>query len=142
MNSAVGTLTWISGPVAHAHVTGDLAILEQVWVGDQRLAGEIIALDHGLATIQIYEETTGCAPANRFHGSGQPPSVKAMGLLGNIFDGIQRPLLAMQKASGIYVQRGIQVDPLPAHLAFYPVQQVGDKVSGGTPGCRPRDAAN
>ncbi|MCB0189795.1 MAG: V-type ATP synthase subunit A, partial [Caldilineaceae bacterium] len=115
MNAQVGTLTWISGPVAHAHVTGALAILEQVWVGDARLAGEIIALDHDLATIQIYEETTGLRPGEPLYGSGQPLSVMlGPGLLGSIFDGIQRPLPALQEQSGLYVTCGIQVDPLPA----------------------------
>ncbi len=134
MNTQVGSLTWISGPVAHARVTGDLAILEQVWVGDARLAGEIIALDHDLATIQIYEETTGLRPGEPLYGSGQPLSVVlGPGLLGSIFDGIQRPLPALREQSGLYVTRGIQVDPLPARRwHFTPSAQVGAQLHGGT----------
>ncbi|MEZ4867062.1 MAG: V-type ATP synthase subunit A [Caldilineaceae bacterium] len=133
MNAPVGMLTWISGPVAHAQVTGDLAILEQVWVGEAHLAGEIIALDHDLATIQIYEETTGLRPGEPLYGSGQPLSVAlGPGLLGSIFDGIQRPLPAVREQSGLYVTRGIQVAPLPARQwHFTPCAQVGAKISGG-----------
>lgn len=134
MSGAVGVLTWISGPVAHARVTGELAILEQVWVGDARLAGEVIALDHDRATIQIYEETTGLRPGEPLYGSGQPLSVAlGPGLLGGIFDGIQRSLLAVYEQSGIYVRRGVQVAPLPARCwHFSPVAHVGDSVCGGT----------
>lgn len=134
MNKSVGILTWISGPVAHARVTGDLAILEQVWVGDARLAGEIIALDHDLATIQIYEETTGLHPGEPLYGSGQPLSVAlGPGLLGSIFDGIQRPLPALREQSGLYVMRGAQADPLPARRwHFTPNVHVGEEVRGGT----------
>ena len=134
MNAPVGSLTWISGPVAHAQVTADLAILEQVWVGDARLAGEVIALEHDQATIQIYEETTGLRPGEPLYGSGQPLSVAlGPGLLGAIFDGIQRPLAVMHAQSGIYVTRGLQVAPLPLRRwHFVPSAQRGATVGGGT----------
>lgn len=134
MNSVTGVITRVNGPVVHARVTGQLAMLEQVWIGTARLSGEVIALNYDEATLQVYEETTGLRPGEPIYGSGQPLSVAlGPGLLGGIFDGIQRPLSAMRQATGIYVGRGTQVAPLPdKQWNFTPHQKAGAQVVSGT----------
>ena len=133
MSEPAGTLIWISGPVAHVRTTGQLAILEQVWVGQARLTGEVIALDHDIATVQIYEETTGLRPGEPLFGSGHPLSlVLGPGLLGGIFDGIQRPLTALHDAQGLYIQRGLRLEPLPDRTwPFQPRAQVNATIGPG-----------
>ena len=130
----VGVLTQISGPVVHVRVTGSLAMLEQVWVGEARLAGEVIALEHDRATVQVYEETTGLRPGEPLFGTGQPLSVTlGPGLIGGIFDGIQRPLDVIRDRTGVFVQRGVQIPPLPDRKwAFTPKAQEGAAVGPGT----------
>ena len=130
MNSIAGAVTRVNGPVVHAHVTGQLAMLEQVWIGDAHLSGEVIALNHDEATIQVYEETTGLRPGEPLFGSGHPLSVAlGPGLLGGIFDGIQRPLEAIRQATGIYVGRGIQVSPLPNKRWSFHASSAGGRSS-------------
>jgi V/A-type H+-transporting ATPase subunit A len=133
MSEQIGVLTWISGPVAHVRTTGELAILEQVWVGEDRLAGEVIALEHDTATVQIYEETAGLRPGEPLFGSGHPLSLQlGPGLLGNTFDGIQRPLAAVRSAQGLYIRRGLQLAPLPDRKwQFQPRAQVKSSIGGG-----------
>jgi V/A-type H+-transporting ATPase subunit A len=133
MKTPTGIITRINGPVVHARITGQMAMSEQAWIGEARLSGEVIALDHDDATLQVYEETTGLRPGEPLYGSGHPLSVAlGPGLLGGIFDGIQRPLIAIREATGIYVGRGIQVAPLPnKQWHFTPHQKVGDQVDSG-----------
>ena len=133
MSEAAGVLTWISGPVVHARVTEPLAMSEQVWVGEERLAGEVIAIDRDRATIQVYEETTGLRPGAALHASGHPLSVSlGPGLLGSVFDGIQRPLATLLAETGIYIRRGVQPAPLPARRwSFTPCVGAGDVVGPG-----------
>ncbi len=133
MNGQVGVLSWISGPVAHARVTGQLAMSEQVWAGDARLVGEVIAVGQNSATVQIYEETSGLHPGEPLFGSGRPLSVVlGPGLLGAIFDGIQRPLSSAGYAEHIFIRRGVQLTPLPERTwSFQPRIEVGAHVCGG-----------
>ena len=133
MSEAAGVLTWISGPVVHARVTEPLAMSEQVWVGEERLAGEVIAIDRDRATIQVYEETTGLRPGAALYASGHPLSVSlGPGLLGSVFDGIQRPLATLLAETGIYIRRGVQPAPLPARRwTFTPCVGAGDVVGPG-----------
>lgn len=131
--NAAGSLTRISGPVVHARLTDDLGMLEQVWVGAARLAGEVIALDHELATIQVYEETSALRPGEPLFRTGAPLSVAlGPGLLGSVYDGIQRPLTTVRAQQGIYIGRGAQVDPLPARKwTFSPRANVGEQLTPG-----------
>ena len=88
----VGELTWISGPVVRARVTGDVQMMEQVEVGEIAWWARSSA-SRRLATIQVYEETSGVKPGEPVYGIGMPLSVElGPGLIGGIFDGIQRPL--------------------------------------------------
>jgi len=129
-----GSLTWISGPVVRARVEGPLSVLEQVQVGEARLAGEVIALAHDIATIQVYEETNGLRPGEPLYGTGAPLSVSlGPGLLANTYDGLQRPLAVVRDQQGIYLRRGSQADALPSrNWKFTPRVQPGDVVHPGT----------
>jgi V/A-type H+/Na+-transporting ATPase subunit A len=102
-----GTVVGVNGPVVRALVPRTLGMLELVWVGADRLVGEVIALREDEATIQVYEDTTGLRPGDPLHLSHLPLSVElGPGLLGRIFDGIQRPLEALAAATGDFVGRG------------------------------------
>src|SRR5258708_5159642 len=70
-----GALIWISGPLVKARISGPLSVLEQVQVGEARLAGEVIGLNHDIATIQVYEETNGLRPGEPLCGTGAALSV-------------------------------------------------------------------
>ena len=90
-------IIWVSGPVMRSNGGEVLSMYEMVEVGEQRLIGEVIALDGEVATLQIYEDTGGIRPGDPVEGTGAPLSVEiGPGLLGQIFDGIQRPLKALQ----------------------------------------------
>ena len=108
---------------------------EMVYVGSQKLVGEVIRLDSSRTTIQVYEETTGLKPGDEVYSTGAAISVTlAPGILHNIFDGIERPLSEIAKAGGMYITRGLSVDALDrnkkwqAHITVKP----GQHVFGGT----------
>ena len=102
--AADATITWISGPVLRASVARPFSINEAALVGEQQLLGEVIRLDGPYAVIQVYEDTTGLRPGDVIYGTGAALSVPlGPGLLGNIFDGLLRPLTAQ----GLYVAPGI-----------------------------------
>jgi V/A-type H+-transporting ATPase subunit A len=107
---------------------------ELVMVGGQKLVGELIKLDGSTAIIQVYEDTTGIAPRQPIYGSGIPLSVElGPGLIGTIYDGIQRPLTEILKLSGMYIRRGIELSSLDRKKKwrFVPLLKAGDTVSGG-----------
>ncbi len=105
-----------------------------VRVGDASLIGEIIQLRGEKAIIQVYEDTTGLKPGERVESTGLPLSVKlGPGLLSKIYDGIQRPLEALEKASGVFIAKGIQAEPLDLKQKwkFEPTAKEGDEVKEG-----------
>ena len=130
----IGSLTWISGPVVRARVVGPLSVLEQVQVGEAHLAGEVIALAHDVATIQVYEETNGLRPGEPLYGTGAPLSVSlGPGLLANTYDGLQRPLEVVREQQGIYLRRGSQAEALPSrNWKFTPRAKPGNVVRPGS----------
>ncbi len=131
----MGRVTWVSGPVVRAEITGHTQMMEQVTVSDYHLVGEVIGLRRDIATIQVYEDTSGIEPGAPVYGTGAPLSVElGPGLIGNIFDGIQRPLETLAQLSGSYIERGVTTAPLDRERrwAFEPAAAVGDRVSGGT----------
>jgi len=129
----IGSLTRISGPVVKARISGPLGVLEQVQVGEARLTGEVIALQHDLATIQVYEETHGLRPGEPLYGTGSPLSVLlGPGLLANTYDGLQRPLVLLRDQEGIYLQRGSHADALPMRKwHFTPRAKAGELLRPG-----------
>jgi V/A-type H+-transporting ATPase subunit A len=120
--------------VVKARVTGPVGLLEQVQVGEARLTGELIALEHDVATIQVYEETNGLRPGEPLYGTGAPLSVLlGPGLLANTYDGLQRPLAVIRDQQGIYLRRGSQAKALPSRKwKFTPRARMGQAVRPGT----------
>ena len=107
---------------------------EMVAVGKERLRGEIIRIERDTAIIQVYENTSGLKPGEEVIGTGRPLSVElGPGLIGNIYDGIQRPLTTLKRQTGIFIRRGVEASALPRNRRwrFIPRMKVGDKVFGG-----------
>ncbi|MFW5994913.1 MAG: V-type ATP synthase subunit A [Spirochaetia bacterium] len=130
----VGTVSRVNGPVIHVRDVTDTMMMELVYVGEARLVGEIVKLTGNSAVVQVYEDTTGIHPTEKVYGSGQPLSVElGPGLIGTIYDGIQRPLEEIRNRSDQFISRGIQVPSLDRErrLSFVPVLETGTKVSGG-----------
>ncbi|MEM2905733.1 MAG: V-type ATP synthase subunit A [Candidatus Bathyarchaeia archaeon] len=130
----VGEISRVAGPVVDAkHVLG-AQMYELVHVGEMGLIGEIIKVEGENATIQVYEETTGLKPGERVECTGGPLSVElGPGLLGNIFDGVQRPLTAIEAKIGPFVRRGVSAPALDREKRwhFVPSLKAGEKVQGG-----------
>ncbi|KAL5490117.1 VMA1 [Sanghuangporus weigelae] len=134
--SRFGQVFGVSGPVVVAENMTGSAMYELVRVGHDELVGEVIRIDADKATIQVYEETSGVTVGDPVLRTGKPLSVElGPGLMGNIVDGIQRPLRSIQKLSNsIYIPRGINTDALDRSLKwdFSPTNfKIGDHVSGG-----------
>ncbi|KAK0483268.1 ATP synthase alpha/beta family, nucleotide-binding domain-containing protein [Armillaria novae-zelandiae] len=134
--SRFGQVFGVSGPVVIAENMVGAAMYELVRVGHDELVGEVIRIEADKATIQVYEETSGVTVGDPVLRTGKPLSVElGPGLMGNIVDGIQRPLRAIQELSkSIYIPRGINTDALDRSLLwdFKPTTfKVGDHISGG-----------
>jgi V/A-type H+-transporting ATPase subunit A len=130
----IGAVDWVSGPVVRAAIEAPLEMMEMVLVGEDRIVGEAIELDGARATLQVYEDTTGLAPGAPVWGAGMPLHVElGPGLLGSIFDGIQRPLERLRAEGGDFVRRGVTARPLDAAKAwpFAPAAEAGQRVSPG-----------
>ncbi|MEJ2260070.1 MAG: V-type ATP synthase subunit A [Nitrosopumilaceae archaeon] len=133
--AAQGRIVWVSGPAVRADGMSDAKMYETVTVGDSKLVGEVIRLTGDVAFIQVYESTSGLKPGEPVIGTGNPLSVLlGPGIIGQIYDGIQRPLKELSKASGSFIGRGITTTPvdLTKHYHFVPTVSVGDEVTAGT----------
>ncbi|KAI9179096.1 H(+)-transporting V1 sector ATPase subunit A [Blastocladiella emersonii ATCC 22665] len=135
--SRFGYVFSVSGPVVVADNMSGSAMYELVRVGHQELVGEVIRIDGTKATLQVYEETAGLTVGDPVLRSGKPLSVElGPGLASNIYDGIQRPLKAIQEMSkGIYIPRGISTPALDKGTNWEfvpnPSLRVGDHITGG-----------
>lgn len=124
----------INGPVVTIKGETDLNMMEMVYVGKEKLIGEVIGLDKKMTTIQVYEETTGLKPGEPVYSTGLPMSVTlGPGIIGNIFDGIERPLPAIEKKFGAFIGKGAQFSPLDTEKKYKVTLKVkvGDTLSGG-----------
>lgn len=124
----------INGPVVTIKGETDLSMMEMVYVGKEKLIGEVIGLDKKMTTIQVYEETTGLKPGEPVYSTGLPMSVTlGPGIIGNIFDGIERPLPAIEKKFGAFIGKGAQFFPLDTEKKYKVTLKVkvGDTLSGG-----------
>ncbi|MEI6970733.1 MAG: V-type ATP synthase subunit A [bacterium] len=131
-NSA--TVTRISGPIVTATGMAEAQMYEVVNVGELGLVGEVVRLVGDRATIQVYEDTTMLKPGAPVKRTHAPLSVwLGPGLIGNIYDGIQRPLAEMQAQSGAWLRRGEKIDPLNTTRpwTFEPLMKPGDCVAAG-----------
>lgn len=103
----------VNGPVVTVRGRSGMSMMEMVYVGEQRLAGEVIRLDNDVTTIQVYEETTGLKPGDRIYSTGaRLAATLGPGILDNIFDGIERPLRDIEAKSGAFIERGAATSPL------------------------------
>ncbi|HPV37966.1 MAG TPA: V-type ATP synthase subunit A, partial [Candidatus Hydrogenedentes bacterium] len=130
----IGTVRRVVGPVVEAgNVTG-VEMLELVFVGDERLVGEIVRIRGDVAWIQVYEDTTGLRPGAPVIGQGEPLSVElGPGLLGSIYDGVQRPLDVLRMQMGDFVSRGVHAPALSREKRwhFRPCVTPPCRVQGG-----------
>lgn len=129
-----GIVTKVAGPLVIADGMRDANLFDVVRVSNQRLIGEIIEMHGDRASIQVYEETSGLGPGEIVESTGAPLSVElGPGLIGSIYDGIQRPLNEIMKAAGTNLTRGVEVASLDHNKKwhFTPTAKVGDKVSAG-----------
>jgi V/A-type H+-transporting ATPase subunit A len=131
----VGKIYGINGPVIYLKGKNGFKMSEMVYVGKEKLVGEVISLDKDMTTIQVYEETSGLRPGEEVVASGDAVSVVlAPGILDNIFDGIERPLDRIADKGGAFITRGVSVDSLDrtrlwdTHITVCP----GDMIHGGT----------
>lgn len=129
-----GVITKVSGPLVIARELTGTNINDMVRVGEQRLLGEVIEIRSEEYSIQVYEETEGIGPGQPVYPMGEPLSVElGPGLIGSIFDGIQRPLDIISAHSGSYIARGVEYAPLDRTKKwhFVPARTVGENVGPG-----------
>ena len=130
-----GKIFGINGPVIYLKGNTGFKMSEMVYVGSEKLVGEVIALTSDLTTIQVFEETSGLKPGEEVMATGSAISVTlAPGILTNIFDGIERPLEAIAKNSGVYISRGISVNALDTDKLWetHIVAEKGQTLYGGS----------
>lgn len=129
-----GRIVKVSGPLVVAEGMADARMFDVVRVSESRLIGEIIEMRGDMASIQVYEETSGLGPGEPVESTGEPLSVElGPGLIESIFDGIQRPLTLIRERAGDRITRGIEVPSLDRTKKwdFVPRVKPGDKVAGG-----------
>lgn len=129
-----GIITKVAGPLVIAEGMRDADMFDVVRVSSQRLIGEIIEMHGDKASIQVYEETSGLGPGEAVESTGAPLSVElGPGLIGSIYDGIQRPLNEIMKIAGTNLKRGVEVASLDHKKKwhFTPLVKKGDKVVAG-----------
>ena len=132
--SSKGTIVKISGPLVVAEGMRDADMFDVVRVSDKRLIGEIIEMHGDRASIQVYEETSGLGTGQSVESTGEPMSAElGPGLIGSIYDGIQRPLDDIRKVCGNSLARGVEVPSLKRDKkwAFTPSVKAGDTVTSG-----------
>ena len=129
-----GEVVRVSGPVVFARGVPDVHMGDQVEVGPEGLIGEVIGISGEVVTVQVYEETTGLKPGMSVVSSGMPLSVElGPGLIGSVYDGLQRPLEVIAEAAGAFIVRGVRARPLDPGKVwhFSPSAEEGKEVSGG-----------
>ena len=129
-----GRIIKVSGPLVVAEGMEEANVYDVVEVSDNKLIGEIIEMRGDKASIQVYEETTGIGPGDVVVTTGSPLSIElGPGMLEQMFDGIQRPLLKIQEAVGDFLLKGVSVPALDREKKwqFTPTMQVGEKVEPG-----------
>ena len=130
-----GKVVWINGPAVKAEGMAEAKMYETVEVGQDKMVGEIIRITGDVAFIQVYESTSGLSPGEPVYGTGHPLSVSlGPGMMGTIYDGLQRPLDKIAEKSGAYIQRGVNITPLPMENSwkFRPSKKKGDEIEAGS----------
>ncbi len=130
-----GKIEWISGPAVKASGMSAAKMYEVLAVGEEKLIGEVIKLTGDIGFVQVYESTSGLRPGEPVEGTGQPLSTTlGPGMIGTIYDGLQRPLDVIAKKAGAFITRGVTADSIPFDKPweFVPSVKVGDEVEGGS----------
>ena len=132
---STGTIRKVAGPLVIAEGMRDANMYDVVRVSRERLIGEIIEMHGDRASIQVYEETQGLGPGEPVESTGEPLSVElGPGLIGSIYDGIQRPLNKIMEITGSnLLSRGVEVPALDHERTweFTASVRAGDEVSAG-----------
>lgn len=131
-----GRIVKVSGPLIVAENMADVKVYDVVKVGEDELIGEVIELRRDRASIQVYEETSGLGVGDKVVSTGEPLSVDlAPGIIGGIYDGIQRPLETIVEKYGDRITRGLRVNKIDREKLwnFVPTKKVGDYVEAGDP---------
>lgn len=129
-----GYIAKVSGPVVIAKGISDIKMGEVVYVGNEGLLGEVVRVSQDSFAVQVYEDTSGLRPKEPVTATGKLLVAElGPGLMGRVFDGVQRPLKSIEELVGPFVKRGVKVNPLPRNVKwhFKPSVKVGDKVSSG-----------
>ena len=135
MSQAAYTIHGVNGPVVTVTGGRGLAMMDMVNVGEEELIGEVVRVEGGLTTVQVYEDTAGLMPGQQVLPQGAPMSIElGPGLLRNIFDGIARPLDVIQDKSGPFISRGLNIPSLDREKKWQVTLsvKVGDEVGPGT----------
>ncbi|MGD1818047.1 MAG: V-type ATP synthase subunit A [Pleomorphochaeta sp.] len=130
----IGHVKRVNGPVITVNDITDAKMLELVRIGEQQLVGEVVKLFDNEAIIQVYEDATGIKPGDNVYGSNMPLCVElGPGIIGSIYDGIQRPLEKLEEASGTFIARGLTYDGIDHKKLwhFKPLIKEGDEISAG-----------
>ncbi len=134
MAEIAGRIIRVNGPVVQIRCNKNLKMLDMVEIGNERLIGEIVRLKEDIAYVQVYEDTTSLKADDPVYSDNLPLSLElGPGLLGNIFDGIQRPLEMIRQQEGDFISRGVHINALNREnkLHFIPTKKNGEKVQPG-----------
>ena len=135
MAEKTGVIYGINGPVIYMKNAVGFKMAEMVYVGNEKLVGEVISVTEKMTSVQVYEETGGLVPGETVVGTGAPLAITlGPGILNGIFDGIERPLDEIAKQSGKFIARGVSVNSLDTERKWDTKIKVkaGDHISGGT----------
>lgn len=115
----------VNGPVVESRGDGDFAMHDMVYVGESKIIGEVIKLNKEVATIQVYEETSGLKIGEEVIGTEAPLSITlGPGIIGNVFDGIERPLKTLQEKSGDFLEKGNNIDAIDREAVWHFVPKI------------------
>ncbi|MDD5155183.1 MAG: V-type ATP synthase subunit A [Candidatus Omnitrophica bacterium] len=134
MLKVAGKIYRVVGPVVEVEEVSFLRMLDMVEVGEQHLVGEVVRLKETHAFVQVYEDTTSLKAGDFVYTQGYPLYVElGPGLLGNIYDGIQRPLEVIRDKEGYFINRGVHIAALDREKKwhFVPLKKEGDKINPG-----------
>ncbi len=134
MKEKTGVIYGINGPVIYMKDAKGFTMSEMVYVGEERLVGEVISLKNRITTVQVFEETGGLKPGELVRGAGEALFVTlGPGILENIYDGIERPLEEIAVSSGHYITRGVTAPALDPERKWDVTVKVkpGDAITGG-----------
>ena len=131
---AKGKIEWISGPAVKASGMAASKMYEVTQVGEEKLVGEVIKLTGDIAFVQVYESTSGLRPGEPVVGTEQPLSTSlGPGMIGTIYDGLQRPLDVIANKAGAFITRGVSANSIPfdRQWEFVPTVKTGDDIDAG-----------